>query len=221
MGVGMEDHTRPVEDGGAVVAVEAATRRELSEAERYFCMRIALGDSVAGASRAVQRDARTGFRWLQRPEIEEEIRKAAAQAVDSARRVIVGKVRWAARRMVQLASPGGSQHKGANVEFAALKYILDVNRVSEIQVGGTQSRILTFIPRDERDAPDDLQDTLSVIEAQYREDTLPLVPTADGLPPDFPRAEGERDGGYAVPAARSIPTDLNDPGYYRKSLLRE
>jgi hypothetical protein len=217
----MEDHTRPVEDGGAVVAVDAATRRELSEAEQYFCMRIALGDSVAGASRAVRRDARTGFRWLQRPEIEEEIRKAAAQAVDSARRVIVGKVRWAARRMVHLASPGGSQHKGANVEFAALKYILDVNRVSEIQVGGTQSRILTFIPRDERDVPDDLQDTLSVIEAQYREDTLPLVPTADGLPPDFPRAEGERDGGYAAPAARSIPTDLNDPGYYRKSLLRE
>jgi hypothetical protein len=193
----MGDAAKSTEDDGAVVTAPAATRRELSEAEQYFCMRIALGDSVAGASRAVQRDARTGFRWLQRPEIEEEIRKAAAQAVDSARRVIVGKVRWAARRMVALASPGGSQHKGANVEFAALKYILDVNRVSEIQVGGTQSRILTFIPRDERDAPEDLQDTLSVIEAQYREDTLPLTQTPDGLPPDFPRGEGERDGGYA------------------------
>lgn len=216
----MQGEVRPDEDHDAVVAVEATTRRELSEAEQYFCMRIALGDSVAGASRAVNRDARTGFRWLQRPEIEEEIRKAAAQAVDSARRVIVGKVRWAARRMVQLASPGGSQHKGANVEFAALKYILDVNRVSEIQVGGMQSRILTFIPRDERDVPEDVADTLSVIEAQYREDTLPLAQTPDGLPPDFPRSAGERDGGYAAPE-RSIPTDLNDPGYYRRSLLRE
>jgi hypothetical protein len=43
------------------------------------------------------------------------------------------------------------------VEFAALKYILDVNRVSEIQVGGTQSRILTFIPRDERDVPEEIR----------------------------------------------------------------
>jgi hypothetical protein len=100
---------------------------------------------------------------VKQPQIEDAIRQYAAEAVDSARRVIVGKVRWAARRMVQLASPGGSQHKGANVEFAALKYILDVNRVSEIQVGGTQSRILTFIPRDERDVPEDVADTLSLL----------------------------------------------------------
>jgi hypothetical protein len=199
----------------------AGEARKLSEREAYFAMRIALGDSVRQASKAIGMSDRNGRYWVKRPEIEEAIRQYAAEAVDSARRVIVGKVRWAARRMVQLASPGGSQHKGANVEFAALKYILDVNRVSEIQVGGTQSRILTFIPRDERDAPEELTDTLSVIEAQYREDTLPLVSTPDGLPPDFPRADGERDGGYAQPAARSIPTDLNDPGYYRKSLLRE
>jgi hypothetical protein len=195
--------------------------RTLTERDRYFAMRIALGDSVRAASATIGVTDRHGRRLVKRPEIEDAIRQYAAEAVDSARRVIVGKVRWAARRMVQLASPGGSQHKGANVEFAALKYILDVNRVSEIQVGGTQSRILTFIPRDERDAPEDLTDTLSVIEAQYREDTLPLTQTPDGLPPDFPRGEGERDGGYAAPTERSIPTDLNDPGYYRRSLLRE
>lgn len=217
----MDDEARSDEDGAIVAPDGGATGRVLSEAEQYFCMRIALGDSVAGASRAVHRDPRTGFRWLQRPEIEEEIRKAAAQAVDSARRVIVGKVRWAARRMIALASPGGSQHKGAAVEFAALKYILDVNRVSEIQVGGTQSRILTFIPRDERDQlPDDVRDTLDVIEAQYREDTLPRIATADGLPPDFPRAEGERDGGYAAPLP-TAPPELSDPGYFRRTLMRD
>jgi hypothetical protein len=116
-------------------------------------MRIALGDSIRAASRTIGVTDRHGRRLVKQPQIEDAIRQYAAEAVDSARRVIVGKVRWAARRMVQLAEPGGSQHKGANVEFAALKYILDVNRVSEIQVGGTQSRILTFIPRDERDAP--------------------------------------------------------------------
>jgi hypothetical protein len=193
---------------------------QLPPRESYFARRIALGDSVRAAGRSVGVSDRTAYYWVKRPEIEDAIRQYAAEAVDSARRVIVGKVRWAARRMVQLASLGGAMHKGANVEFAALKYILDVNRVSEIQVGGTQSRILTFIPRDERDVPEEFQDTLSVIEAQYREDTLPLVSTPDGLPPDFPRAEGERDGGYAQPE-RTIPTDLNDPGYYRRSLLKE
>lgn len=207
-----DDTEQPLPPGAA---------RKLSEREAYFAMRIALGDSVRQASKAIGMTDRNGRYWVKRPEIEDAIRQYAAEAVDSARRVIVGKVRWAARRMVELAKPGGAMHKGANVEFAALKYILDVNRVSEIQVGGTQSRILTFIPRDERDAPEELQDTLSVIEAQYREDTLPLAQTPDGLPPDFPRAEGERDGGYAQPTERSIPTDLNDPGYYRRSLLRE
>jgi hypothetical protein len=124
----------------------AEETRTLSERDRYFAMRIALGDSIRAASRTIGVTDRHGRRLVKQPQIEDAIRQYAAEAVDSARRVIVGKVRWAARRMVQLASPGGSQHKGANVEFAALKYILDVNRVSEIQVGGTQSRILTFIP---------------------------------------------------------------------------
>jgi transposase len=107
----------------------AEEARTLSERDRYFAMRIALGDSIRQASKTIGVTDRHGRRLVKQPQIEDAIRQYAAEAVDSARRVIVGKVRWAARRMVQLASPGGSQHKGANVEFAALKYILDVNRV--------------------------------------------------------------------------------------------
>lgn len=204
-----------------IVDVQPAGGPQLTPRQEYYARRVALGDSVVRAGRAVGLAERQSYYWAKDPAIEAAIRQYAAEAVDSARRVIVGKVRWAARRMIELGKEGGASHKGAAVEFAALKYILDINRVSEIQVGGTQSRILTFIPRDERDQlPEDVQDTLAVIDAQFREEALPLVATPDGLPPDFPRAEGERDGGYAQPKP-TMPGELSDPAYFRRSLMRE
>jgi len=195
--------------------------RTLTERQRYFAMRIALGDSVRKAADAIGVTDRHGRRLVHEPAIEEAIRQYAAEAVDSARRVIVGKVRWAARRMIALGQPGGSSHRGAAVEFAALKYILDVNRVSDIQVGTAQARILSYVPREGReDLPADVQDTLAVIEAQYREEALPLSPTKDGLPPDFPRADGEAAGGYAQ-SQPTTPPELSDPQYFRRSLMRD
>jgi hypothetical protein len=85
--------------------------RTLTERDRYFAMRIALGDSIRQASATIGVTDRHGRRLVKQPQIEEAIRQYAAEAVDSARRVIVGKVRWAAGAWSNWRNPVGASTK--------------------------------------------------------------------------------------------------------------
>lgn len=182
--------------------------------QKAFAARLALGDSMSGACRYAGCARMTGYEWQELPQVQQEIARYGRIATDNARRMVVGQVREAVRTVRRLMRD--ASHRGAPTQLAAAKLILDYNNIAAVPVGNQQTRILTYIPRDERDAGEDT-DTQQYIEAGYREDALPLTPTKDGLPPDFPREPGERDGGYAA-RARGTPEELTDPACYRKSL---
>lgn len=183
--------------------------------QKAFAARMALGDSMSGAARYAGIHRTTGYEWQELPQVQQEIARYGRIATDNARRMVVGQVGEAVRTVRRLMRD--ASHRGAPTQLAAAKLILDYNNIAAVPVGNQQTRILTYIPREERDDAADDPATLDVIEASYKEDALPLVPTKDGLPPDFPRQADERDGGYAQPSS-TTPEELTDPAYYRKSL---
>lgn len=182
----------------------------LTEKQTLFAARLALGDSMSGACRHVGISRPTGYDWEKREEIQKEIARYAGIAATNARRMIVGSVRGAVRTVRKLSQSAESEA----VRFQAAKYLLDVVKIGELPVGQTQQRIVSRIPRDTEDQADDTLDTL---EAQYQVADLPRVVTPDQLPPDFPRSKDEQAHAHYAEPARSIPTELTNPDYYRKS----
>jgi hypothetical protein len=169
---------------------------------------------MAGACRYAGISRTTGYEWQELPQVQREIARYAGIAVDHARRMVVGQVREAVRTVRRLMRDASG--KGAPTQLAAAKLILDYNNMGVIPVGNQQTRIVSRIPRDQDASETD--DTLDTLEAQYQVSELPRIVTPDQLPPDFPRSQAERQHqGYAEPTGRTIPEDLTNPEYYRRS----
>lgn len=179
-----------------------------------FAMRIALGASVADASRAAGVARSTGYEWLHLEGVQRLVGRYGEEAATRARRELAGLVREAVRTIRALLKDASA--KGSPTRLAAAQLVLEWNRIESVPQAVSRQRLLTYIPRPDRDpqAPA-LPDPAP---AQPPPDTPGTAPHDPGaLPPDFPRLP---DGSVDLVALARVGDDLlarlTDPDTYRR-----
>lgn len=179
-----------------------------------FAMRLALGASVTEASHRAGVSRTTGYEWRELEGVQRLVERYGGEAQNRARRELAGLVRQAVRTLREVLKDGSP--KGSPTRLEAAKLVLNWNRIDVVPVAQTTRRILTRVPR-----PDDLPqgEGDSLPEPLTAGAALPVVPTPDGLPPDFPRhPDGSVDLGqpgvaYLPPGTPDLGR-LADPGYW-------
>jgi hypothetical protein len=194
----------------------------LSEVEQRFCLYLAAGDSIAQAGRRVGIGRTTAYRWQAEEDVKLAVAELTLESATRAKRQLASMVTRASRTVGRLMQPGAAAHKGAPTELEAAKLVIQAAQLDSLPVLAGDRRIMTYVPRPGRDDAPQVPDT-SEEEASLGAPAsvaLPLVSTADGLPPDLPRALGEqrtRKAGYAQPQPDAVqePVQLMDPEFWR------
>jgi hypothetical protein len=173
------------EAGGNPIAVSIEERED--PRWHRFAMRLALGSSVTEASHRAGVGKTTGYSWVQLEPVQRLVERYGHEAANRARRELAGMVRQATRTVRELMKDASA--KGSPTRLEAAKLVLELTRIDLVPPAQTTRRILTRVPR-----AGDLSPDTPLPEPVAAQADLPVVPTRDGLPPDFPRhADGSTD----------------------------
>ena len=158
-----------------------------------FAMRLALGESVTAAASRAGVSRSLGYEWNALPQVQRLVQHYGEMAATQARRELAGLTRQAVRTIREVLKDASA--KGSPTRLEAAKLVLNWNHIDVLPVANVERRILTYVPRGDRE-PAEIAVPEDVIEARGLEAPvdLPVTPTPDGLPPDFPRlADGAVD----------------------------
>ena len=150
-----------------------------------FAMRICLGASVTEASARAGVSRALGYEWLHIAGVQRLIARYNQEAASRARRELAGLVRNAVRTVRAVMADGSA--KGSPTRLEAAKLVLALAKIEVVPVASQERRIVTYMPRPGRDGGLTAPEDASPPEPAPARADLPVTPTADRLPPDFPR----------------------------------